>query len=185
MRNEQKAATRKSGFMEPGHQLREAAAGGFEKSGPKTVKMRDDGDFLDLAVRYLARSDKSKAEVARYLTRQGASRAGVAAALRRLERLGYLNEAAHAMRWAERRLAQRPSGRFRIRQELLHRGFPEKLTEETLQEIYAAVDESELAMQALALRNGRHTVPQMGRFLQARGFSPATIARVLHIETEE
>jgi regulatory protein len=171
--------------MGSGHQLREAGAVTVDKSGKASVKRREDEVFLDLAVRYLTRSDKSKAEVARYLTRQGASRAGVAAALRRLEHLGYLNEAAHALRCAERRLSQRPLGRFRMRQELLHRGFPEKLTEETLQKIYAAVDESELAMQALALRSGRHTVPQMGRFLQARGFSPATIARVLHIETEE
>jgi regulatory protein len=141
--------------------------------------------FLDRAVRYLARSDKSKAEIARYLTRQGASRAVASRTIRQLERLGYLNEAAHALRWAERRLAQRPSGRLRIRQELLHRGFSDRLAEETIQEIYATVDESELAMQALALRGGRPSVSQMGRFLQARGFSSETIVRVLHIEAED
>ena len=107
------------------------------------------------------------------------------ATLQRLEHLGYLNEAAHALRWTERRLAQRPSGRLRMRQELLLRGFSDKLTEETIQKIYATVDEPELALQALALRGGRQTVLQKGRFLQARGFSRDTIARVLHIETEE
>ena len=141
--------------------------------------------FLDYAVRYLARSDKSKAEVARYLTRRGASRAVANRTIRQLERLGYLNEAAHALRWAKRRLAERPSGWLRMRQELLDRGFSEQLAEETIQELYATIDESELAIRALALRGGRPSVPQMGRFLQARGFSPETIVRVLHIETEE
>jgi regulatory protein len=141
--------------------------------------------FLDRAVRYLTRSDKSKAEIARYLTRQGASRAVASRTIRQLERLGYLNEAAHALRWAERRLAARPSGRLRMRQELLQRGFSVDVVEKAIQEVYATIDERELAMQALALRGGRPAVPQMGRFLQARGFSPGTIARVLHIETEE
>ncbi len=107
------------------------------------------------------------------------------ATLQRLERLGYLNEAAHALRWTERRLAQRPSGRLRMRQELLHRGFSDTLTEETIQKIFATVDEPELALQALVLRGGRQTVPQQGRFLQGRGFSRETIVRVLHLETEE
>lgn len=143
------------------------------------------GFFFDLAVRYLARSDKSKAEVAGYLTRRGASRALAAATLGRLERLGYLNEAAHALRFLERRLAQRPMGRLRMREELLQRGFSEQLIENTIHQVYATIDENELASQALALRGGRHTVPQMVRFLQGRGFSPATVALVLHIETEE
>ncbi|HET6676544.1 MAG TPA: regulatory protein RecX [Nitrospiraceae bacterium] len=160
-------------------------AGNPDGSAENSVKVRDDKVFLDLTVRYLARSDKSKIEVARYLARQGASRDVANATLQRLEHLGYLNEAAHALRWTERRLAQRPSGRLRMRQELLLRGFSDKLTEETIQKIYATVDEPELALQALALRGGRQTVLQKGRFLQARGFSRDTIARVLHIETEE
>ncbi len=160
-------------------------AGDLDASGEKSVKVRDAKVLLDLAVRYLARSDKSKVEVARYLTRQGASRDVAKATLQRLERLGYLNEAAHALRWTERRLAQRPSGRLRMRQELLHRGFSDTLTEETIQKIFATVEEPEMALQALALRGDRQTVPQQGRFLQGRGFSRETIARVLHIETEE
>jgi regulatory protein len=143
------------------------------------------GFLFGLAVRYLARSDKSKAEVAAYLSRQGASRVLATATLRRLERLGYLNEAAHALRLIERRLAQRPMGRLRMREELRQRGFSEQLIEDTIHQVYGTLDETELAAQALVLRGGRHTVSQMGRFLQGRGFSPATIARVLHLETEE
>lgn len=147
--------------------------------------MRDRRLIFDLAVRYLARSDKSKAEIARYLARRSVPRALATAAIRKLERLGYLNEAAHALRFAERRLAQRPAGRWRMREELMQRGFSEHLVEDTIRKVYATVDETELASQALALRGGRRTIAQKGRFLEARGFSPGTIARVLHIETED
>jgi SOS response regulatory protein OraA/RecX len=73
-------------------------------------------------------------------------------------------------------------GRLRMREELLRRGFPATVTADTVETIYGTIDEAELAIQALALRGGRHTVPQDGRFLEARGFSQATITRVLDIE---
>jgi regulatory protein len=159
--------------MELGHRVPEAASR-TRKSG-----------FFDLAVRYLARSDKSSAAVTDYVVRRGASRSIAAAVVRRLERLGYLNEAAHAARWSERRLTQKPMGRRRLREELLQRGFSARQVEDTIETLYATVDETELAVQALALRGGRHTVAQLGRFLQSRGFAQATIARVLRIEPEE
>ena len=143
------------------------------------------GAFVDVAVRYLARSDKSNAEVTDYLIRRGASCSIAAATVQRLEQLGYLNEAAHAMRWSERRLAQKPIGYLRMREELLRRGFAATVAADTVERIYQTIDESELAAQALALRGGRRTIAQDGRFLEARGFSQATIARVLHIEPQE
>jgi regulatory protein len=144
-----------------------------------------DGGFVDLAVRYLARSDRSNAEITGYLIRRGASRSIAAATVRRLEQLGYLNEAAHAMRWGERRLAGKPMGRLRMREELLRRGFTATVTADTVERLYGAIDETELALQALALRGDRYSVPQNGRFLAGRGFSQTTIARVLHLEPQE
>jgi regulatory protein len=138
----------------------------------------------DLAVRYLSRSDKSNAEVALYLARQGVSSATAKATVRRLERMGYLNDTAHAMRWAERRLARKPMGRPRLRLELLRRGFPEKLADATLDKLYAEMDEADLAREA-AKSSDRRTERNMGRFLQSRGFSSATIASFLHMEIED
>jgi regulatory protein len=148
------------------------------------VKLSSDG-FLDLAVRYLARSDKSKVQVTRYLVRRGASRSIAAATVRRLERLEYVNEAAHAARWAERRLVRKPMGRLRLKEELLARGFSVRLVEDTIVRIYGTSDETELAAQALTRRGGRRTVSQMSRFLEGRGFARETIVRVLDIEAEE
>jgi regulatory protein len=154
-------------------------------SGKTPVTAGHDARFLDLAVRYLARSDKSKSEVARYLTRRGASPAVAGEILRRLERLGYLDEAAHAARWAERRRVRRPMGRARMREELLQRGFSARLADDTIQKIYATIDEAELASQALAKHLGGGTPARLGRFLESRGFARATIVRVLHLEVEE
>jgi SOS response regulatory protein OraA/RecX len=159
--------------MELGHRVRKAAS--------RTLN----SGFFDLAVRHLARSDKSSAAVIDYLVRRGASHSLAAATVRRLERLGYLNDAAHAARWSERRLAQKPMGRLRLRKELLQHGFSASLVEDTMEGIYATMDETQLAAHALALRGRRHTVIHLGRFLQSRGFSQGTIARVLHIEAEE
>lgn len=145
------------------------------------MKLPSDG-FLELAVRYLGRSDKSKAQVTGYLIRRGASPTIAAATVRRLERLRYVNEAAHAARWAERRLALKPMGRLRLKEELLQRGFSVRLVDDTIARIYGTIEERELAARALALRGGRQTVPQMSRFLQGRGFSRETIVRVLGIE---
>jgi regulatory protein len=143
---------------------------------------RPSNGFLELAVRYLARLDKSKAQITGYLVRRGASPSIAAATVRRLERLRYVDEAAHAARWAERRLTRKPMGRLRLKEELLERGFSVRLVEDTIASLYGTIEERELAARALALRVGRQTVPQMSRFLEGRGFSRETIVRVLDIE---
>jgi regulatory protein len=144
-----------------------------------------DDRFVDVAVRYLARSDKSNSAVTDYLIRRGASYSVAAATVRRLEQLGYLNETAHAMRWSERRLAGKPMGRWRMKEELLRRGFTATVTADTIGKLYEAIDETDLAAQALALRGGRRTLAQDARFLESRGFSHATVIRLLPIETGE
>jgi regulatory protein len=149
----------------------------------KRVGYRDGARFLELAVRYLARSDKSKAEIIGYLLRRGASRATAAATVRRLERLKYVDEARDAGRWAERRLTQKPMGRLRMKAELLERGFSARLVEETIERVYGGLDEDELAARVIARRRSRQSIPQLSRFLERRGFTRETIVRVLGIES--
>jgi SOS response regulatory protein OraA/RecX len=166
-------ATRTNGFMELGRRVRKAASRTLNRG------------FFDLAVRHLARSDKSSAAVTDYLVRRGASRSIATVTVRRLEQLGYLNDAAHAARWSERRLAQKPMGRLRLSKELLQRGFSASLVEDTMDGIYATLDETDLAVHALSLRDRRDTIAQLRRFLESRGFAQEIIVRVLHLEPEE
>jgi regulatory protein len=138
--------------------------------------------YYDMAIRALARSEKTRGQVERFLISRGASLRSVATVVQRLEDRGYLNDAAYACRWAERRLAMKPMGRRRMTSELSQHGFADSVALSTIGCVYAEVTETELAARALAQCEGRKTRAQKGRFLHGRGFSGSTIARVLNLE---
>jgi regulatory protein len=141
--------------------------------------------YFDLALRALARSDKTRSQIERYLISRSAPPESVATVLQRLEDRGYLNDAAYARRWAERRLAMKPMGRRRMTLELLQHGFTERVAAATIDRVFAEVTETELATRALAQRRSRKTHAQKGRYLHGRGFTGSTIARVLNLEDTE
>lgn len=138
--------------------------------------------YFDLALRALARSDKTRSQVERVLISRGAPPDSVATVLQRLEDRGYLNDAAYARRWAERRLAMKPMGRRRMTLELLQHDFTDSVAAATIGRVYADVTEMELAARALAQRRSPKTQAQKGRFLHGRGFTGSIIARVLNLE---
>ena len=141
-------------------------------------------DYLDLAIRYLARTDKTVAQVEQYVQGKGASRTQGRAVIRELERRGYLNDQAYATRWAETRLLRRPMGRERLKAELLQRGFQETVTERALRKAYQSISEQELACQALEGRVRRTRPLQWVRFLRQRGFDDETIQQVTQVDLE-
>ena len=63
--------------------------------------------WLHLAVRYLARRDRTIAQVEQFLRSKGASPAQARQTVGRLSDLRYLNDRAYAGRWVESRLARR------------------------------------------------------------------------------
>ncbi len=141
-------------------------------------------DYLDLAIRYLARTDRTTAQVERYVQEKGASRTQGRAVVRELERRGYLNDQAYATRWAETRLSRHPMGRERLKAELLSRGFEESVTERALRQAYRSISEQELACQALEGRATRTRPMQWVRFLRQRGFDDDTIQQVTQVDLE-
>ncbi len=141
-------------------------------------------DHLDLALRYLARTDRTAAQVERYLEDKGASRSQVRVVIRELERRGYLNDQAFATRWAEARLLRRPMGRERLKAELLMRGFEASVTERALGKAFQSISEQELACQALEGRVRRTRPLQWVRFLRQRGFDDDTIQQVTQVNLE-
>lgn len=155
------------------------------QTGPSTRRRADaTPDYLDLAIRYLARTDRTAAQVERYVQEKGASRTQGRAVVRELERRGYLNDQAYATRWAEARLSRRPMGRQRLKAELLLRGFEELVTERALRKAYQSISEQELACQALEGRVRRTRPLQWVRFLRQRGFDDDTIQQVTQIDLE-
>ena len=138
--------------------------------------------WLQLAVRALARSDRTTAQIERMLAAKGASPSQVRTAVRRLTSLRYLDDEAFAARWIDRRLARMPMGRARLEEELLSTGCPEHIAQATLRAIYRKVSERDLAMQVVKVA-GRSTSAQtpgrIARLLSQRGFDEDTIETVM------
>ena len=138
--------------------------------------------WLQLAVRALARSDRTTAQIERLLAAKGASPSQVQGTVLRLISLRYLDDAAFAGRWADRRLARMPMGHARLQEELLATGCPEHIVRTTLRAVYRKVSEQDLAMQVVTLA-GRATLAQtpgrVARLLNQRGFDEDTIETAL------
>jgi regulatory protein len=133
-------------------------------------------------VRYLARFDRTAAQVERFLASKGASPAHVKQVMSRLSALRYLDDRAYAIRWLEATLARRPMGRDRLRSELMARGLGETLADDAIVEGLDGMDEETLARRALTLRGrhgGRLSRQRMVFLLRQRGFGEETIERII------
>lgn len=137
-----------------------------------------------MAIRYLARAERSASQVEQYVQRKGASRVQGPAVVRELERRGYLDDQAYATRWAESRLLRRPMGRERLKLELLGRGFEDRVAELALHSAYRSISEQELACRALEGRTTSMRALQRVRFLRQRGFDDDTIQQVTQVDLE-
>jgi len=138
--------------------------------------------WLQLAVRALARSDRTTAQIERLLAAKGASPSQIRATVRRLTSLKYLDDGAFAARWAERRLARMPMGRARLQEELLATGCPEHIVRATLRVTYRKVSEQDLALQVITMAGrttSAKTLSRVARLLSQRGFDEDTIETVL------
>ena len=138
--------------------------------------------WLQHAVRALARSDRTTAQIERLLAAKGASPSQIRAAIRRLTSLKYLDDAAFAARWADRRLARMPMGRARLQEELRATGCPEHIVRATLRVTYRKVSEQDLALQVITMAGrttSAKTLSRVARLLSQRGFDEDTIETVL------
>ena len=137
---------------------------------------------MSLAIRYLARWDRTSAQVERFLLGKGASPAQINETITRLSDLRYLNDGAYAERWIETCLARRPMGRERLEAELLFKGVSEAVAGRAIRAALRDLDEDTLARRALAVirRPGRRLTPaQSVRLLRQRGFEEETIDRMI------
>lgn len=139
------------------------------------------GDAIELAVlRYLARRDRTEAQVRAFLNRAGASVSRTQVLIKGFLQRGYLNDEAYALRWARDRLARRPMGHDRLEAELLAQGFDSATTARTLQRIYSERNERDLARSLLSLRSGsRRTEAARAGLLRRHGFREELIEELL------
>lgn len=138
--------------------------------------------WLQVAVRALARSDRTTAQIERLLAAKGASPSQIRAAVRRLVSLRYLDDATFAVRWVDRRLARMPMGRARLQEELLATGCPEPIVLATVSATYRKVSEQDLALQVVTTAGRSSSTQRLGRIarlLSQRGFDEETIEIVM------
>ena len=134
------------------------------------------------ALRYLARRDRTESQVRAFLVRSGVPAGRIPLLLNRLRELGYINDAAYAMRRAEARIIRRPMGRARLEAELIALGLDRSVVEETVEEVYLHRKESDLARKLIREWSRSRSAPglvQQARRLRGRGFSEETIEEVL------
>src|SRR5262245_28911988 len=130
----------------------------------------------------LARRDHSVAELRRALVARGHEEDEVEAALERLRRERYLDDAGYAERYARSRLAHHGQGRALVRQGLRQRGITRPETEAGLRSALREVDEKAV-LDALARRYWRQharvepakRLPRLWAFLLRRGFAASLV----------
>ncbi|MCC6140611.1 MAG: regulatory protein RecX [Nitrospira sp.] len=139
-------------------------------------------EWMHLAVRYLARWNRTVAQVEQFLLSKGASASRAKQVIGRLSDLRYLDDRAYAERWIESRLARQPMGRERLLAELQGKGIQDALAENAIQDALRGTDEEALARRALKAwqRKGRRaTLSQAVRLLRQWGFGEEAIERTI------
>ncbi len=139
---------------------------------------------MPLAIRFLARCDRTVAHVEQFLRSKGALPPQIRYTIRRLSDLRYLNDQTYAQRWVERRLVSRPMGPARIKAELQAKGIAETVADRVIADVFHEVGEERMARRALNARQrhgSRLTPAQSVRLLRQRGFDEETIDRIVMV----
>lgn len=151
--------------------------------------MPDEGEIKrarNRALRYLSYRDRSEREMRTYLTDKDFSQPTIDQTVAYLKNLSYIDDPRFARQWGRMRIEGKQFGKFRLQQELRQKGLNAELIEDTLQELYGAVDEVDLARTSVEkkMKGWQHLDKtkqkrRLAQFLQRRGFSGDTIYRVM------
>jgi len=133
------------------------------------------------AVQLLALRPHFRRELEGKLARRGYPPEEVEAALDRLGRQGYLNEAETARAFVAGRQSRGGEGRSRLKAELAKRGAAGEAIESALADL-TPDDDLAAAREAAAkwARGGRSDLQALARHLQRKGFSPRAIVAALN-----
>ncbi|MFN2483371.1 MAG: regulatory protein RecX [Candidatus Limnocylindria bacterium] len=134
---------------------------------------------LAVAERFLATRPRTRDEVVRRLHRAGASQAVIDDVVTRLERLGYVDDAAFARYWVEQRDGHAPRGRRALSSELRRLGVNPADVDDALSTAPVETDRADAAL-ARHLRGADLPAADPARlaralsYLRRRGFDYAT-----------
>jgi regulatory protein len=149
---------------------------------------------MDRGLLLLSHRGRGRTELARRLTRIGFAAPAVDAALERLARLGYLDDAAYARQLARNRILASGQSTHRIRSELLRKGIDRETADTAIEETLSAEDVDEQAVidrvaekkiRSLARLDSPTRRRRLYAFLARRGFDADDIRRVVERMEEE
>jgi regulatory protein len=139
-----------------------------------------------LAYRYLSHRDRSARETADHLKKKGFEEAVVQETLQFLKEANYLDDRRFAEHWARTRAENRQFGKYRLRQELIGKGLPQDLIDETLDTLFETIKEIDLAravvekkMPSMQDLDTDKRKRRLVGLLQRKGFSTDIIYKVL------
>src|SRR5438093_10824399 len=120
------------------------------KGVPRRQTLRSLSPVVDpteqAALRYLARRDRTDAQMRAYLIRLGVSSARAGRVIKRLVEQGYLDDERYGLCWAGARLARRPMGRERLGAEIIGQGDERDSIERTLDQVDGERSDGQLAL---------------------------------------
>lgn len=140
--------------------------------------MDQDNDFdkaLNRAINFISYRPRSIREVTDKLSLLDYSYSVIESVVQQLTEIGLLNDDQFALLWAESRINSKQIGRYKLRQELIHKGISSDVTDSLLSRLYEEYGELELATEKLQNKYGRRSNPydpeKMIRFLGRNGYS--------------
>jgi regulatory protein len=154
----------------------------------RVARAAEQWDARAFALRLLQRRLRSRVELEKALWRRGVPRPLVLAVVADLTRVGWIDDSLFARAWLRDRLSLRPSGRKRLRSELLARGVAPAVADAALIDLLPPEDEEALAIRQARLRwqRLRALPPAMARrrlagWLRRRGYGLNVMARALRL----
>lgn len=140
-----------------------------------------DKKAFDLAVRCLGNREHSRKEIITKLERRQFSLEAIEKTLERLDELGLLDDWSFAVHYVGSRSRKKPSGRYKLRYELLQKGIPEEIIEKVLSEYDNNAHCLDAALKKLPFLKGddHYRKKKMYAFLMNRGFDSQTIRETL------
>jgi len=145
-------------------------------------------EALRRAFRYLSHRPRTRSELERHLARRGYDDAVVAAALRRCEALGYVDDRAFAVSWTLDRIRLKPRGIARIRMELREKGVSEEDAWTGIRHAFAeeGIEERDLLERAAEKRwrarrseDPRTVRRRLAAYLERRGFPSNDVREIV------
>lgn len=162
---------------------------GQEISAKKVEEIIREGEFAKIynrVLKFLSYRPRSQKELADWFAKKSVGGQTQKLVLKKLKRLGYVDDRKFAEWWIEQRISFRPRGARLIKLELLKKGISREAIERLFEEINIDFSEEKRAKRAAekkfkSLKNLTRPKQKekLSQFLLRRGFSWETIRKVL------